>query len=85
MMAMILVLYLPQTDYNQALEIAKRIRELINNTQIKIDQNKISTTIRVGISSTLESASDFSQLLITADMALCDSKRGGRKQVCSRE
>ena len=76
---------LPETDLKQTLEIAERIKDLINKTVIEIDQNQISTTLSVGISSINKVTTDFSQLLLTADMALYDAKNGGRNRICSRE
>jgi len=76
---------LPETDKNQAMEIAERLKELVSKTQIIIDQTRFYTTISVGVSSINDRVTNFSQLLLSADMALYDAKKGGRNRVCFRE
>ena len=76
---------LPETDLTQALEFAERLRVLIGETPIEIEQNKFSITLSVGVASINEKTTDLSQLLISADKALYDAKNGGRNRVCYRE
>jgi diguanylate cyclase (GGDEF)-like protein len=68
---------LPETDKNQVMEIAERLRGLISKTQIIIEQTRFFTTMSVGVSSTNIQVTDFSQLLLSADLALYDAKKGG--------
>jgi diguanylate cyclase (GGDEF)-like protein len=76
---------LPETELGKAVEIAERLRVLINQTPISIDQNEFTSTISVGVSCTNESITDFSQLFLSADMALYDAKNNNRNQVRYRE
>jgi diguanylate cyclase (GGDEF)-like protein len=76
---------LPETDIAQAMEIAERLRRIIEETLIEVEGYSFTTTVSIGVATTNVSTTDFSQLLLSADMALYDAKKGNRNQVCSRE
>jgi len=73
---------LPETDYQEATEIADRLRILIRDTVINIDGKAFNSTISVGISTSNKTLTDFSQLLLSADKALYDAKKMGKDHIC---
>jgi diguanylate cyclase (GGDEF)-like protein len=72
---------LPETTTEEAMDISDRLRILIRESQISANGNIFNSTISVGISTTNESVTDFSQLMLCADKALYEAKKGGRDQV----
>jgi len=76
---------LPETDLPQAIEIAERLRSIVAEKPLKINNISFTMTISIGISSVNESIVDFSHLLISADMALYEAKNAGRNCVRSLE
>lgn len=72
---------LPETSTDQALEIADRLRLVIAEADFEIENKMIKTTISIGVSSTNKQVSDFSQLLLSADLALYDAKNEGRNTI----
>jgi diguanylate cyclase (GGDEF)-like protein len=73
---------LPETDINQAKEVAERLRELVYATQIEIERGiNITFTISVGVSTLTPENQDLEHLLNMADKALYVAKESGRNQV----
>jgi diguanylate cyclase (GGDEF)-like protein len=73
---------LPETNIEQAVDLAERLKNLVRNTMIDIDQVKFSNTISVGVSCIGNHTKDLSDLLLYADIALYDAKLNGRNRVC---
>ena len=72
-----LVVVLPHTDVEHALEIAQRIRAGVDELAVEADDASFSFTISIGVA-TAFSAADLAQLLRRADRALYQAKQEGR-------
>jgi diguanylate cyclase (GGDEF)-like protein/PAS domain S-box-containing protein len=82
------VVLLPQTDKNQAFDIAERLRLAIADTKVKTETGTdISFTASFGIATIanksveLNEAVTIDDLLILADQAMYQAKQNGRNQV----
>lgn len=76
---------LPETSKDKALQVAERLRSVIENAKIPLPSGDsvLSLTISIGASS-LSSNEDSIDLLISkADRALYEAKNTGRNRVCS--
>jgi diguanylate cyclase (GGDEF)-like protein len=72
---------LPETNITQAAELAERLKTLTKELIIHIDQATFSITISAGVSCSDISTKDFSELLLSADIALYQAKKNGRNQI----
>ena len=72
---------LSQTDQQNAVEAAERIRKAVENTAFDMDGNQIKSTISIGISCFPLHADNINELLRKADQALYTSKNSGRNKV----
>ncbi len=75
------VILLPETDIEQAYQMAERMREKCAKTPLKIGKKSINMTISFGVSSLGKEKLPLDKLLLRADKALYKSKKGGRNQV----
>jgi diguanylate cyclase (GGDEF)-like protein len=63
--------------------IFERLRDAINSAQFNYKADRISLTISIGVSYTMDSFEvDFSAYLSVADQALYEAKSSGRNRVC---
>ncbi len=74
---------LPETAKKSALVVAERIRTSVESKEIVAFDEKIKTTVSVGIATYPEDGEDVNTLLENADSALYKAKRKGRNRVCS--
>lgn len=76
-------LILPGANLEQALEIAERVRASLEEgtSGAYADPSLSGLTVSAGVATLDSSASDAAALLIQADQALYEAKRGGRNQV----
>lgn len=73
---------LPQTDEAQAVEVAERLRQAIQNAEIPLEHGlPIRFTVSIGIASLGDEVTNLDTLLNWADSALYDAKNAGRNQV----
>lgn len=73
---------LPKTDIGEALIVAERIRESIENEKVGYEGKELSVTISIGLAQLDPSIdSEKSDLIDRADRALYVSKREGRNRV----
>jgi len=72
---------LVQTGQDDAKEVAERIRTSIEDLEIQINQEIITTTVSVGLTTTKDDVTSAEELIKRADKALYDAKNGGRNQV----
>ncbi|MFT7004143.1 MAG: diguanylate cyclase (GGDEF)-like protein [Sulfurimonas sp.] len=72
-----LVIIMPQTDIETAFDVAQRIRQKIEDTDI----DGKSLTISIGVSETTASTKTAAELLKMADDALYQAKVNGKNQV----
>jgi diguanylate cyclase (GGDEF)-like protein len=73
---------LPETDFAAALEVAERLRSVIEKTAIDAFGAKISISVSIGVAGIDNPADDFDALLRKADSAMYDAKKDGRNRVC---
>lgn len=74
------VIALPETGYNQAWQVAERIRQSISQLEVSVP-GKLTTSIGLAISPT--DGTTFEQLLSQADKALYQAKEQGKNKICS--
>lgn len=80
------VILLPETDRNHALDVAERIRQLVENTKITLENGlPLKFTISIGIAMFIDKDTNMDTLLHTADQALYQAKNSGRNKVCIYE
>lgn len=69
---------MPNTNKEQALKAADRIRKIIEENTVEFEGEEISITVSVGIAVYREEMSDIDELLQEADRALYQAKKRGR-------
>ena len=74
------MILLPETDSVEALVIAERLRQDVQNTSFDTHQGSISLTISLGIADLDDSCKSLEELADRADCALYASKYGGRNR-----
>lgn len=76
------IILLPETDCESAKLVAERLRKLIEESLIQIENNLIRFTASFGVAAKDgANAETFDQLVSQADQALYEAKRVGRNQV----
>ena len=78
------VILLPETNKDKALEVAERIRVLIENTKISAfsPMPQLQITISIGLSTLSSKEDSIDTLISNADQALYKAKNTGRNRVC---
>lgn len=74
---------LPETDKEQAVLAAERIRQAVESRNIKVYDEELKVTISVGLSTFPDDANDSVPLIENADSALYRAKNAGRNRVCA--
>ncbi len=73
---------MPETELDDAILFAEKIRELIESTPIETQAGVLRATVSIGVASIPHSAIPSSkELIVAADRALYRAKRNGRNQV----
>lgn len=76
------VILLPETGQAHALQVARRLQQLMNAAPIPTDAGPVMISISLGVaSSSLQHPTNLDQLLDRADRAMYQAKRAGRNQV----
>jgi diguanylate cyclase (GGDEF)-like protein/PAS domain S-box-containing protein len=74
---------LPETDTEQALLVAERLRQKIAATDVHLEQGKtVRYTVSIGVATLGEHETGIDALLQRADQALYHAKKTGRDKVC---
>jgi diguanylate cyclase (GGDEF)-like protein len=73
---------LPNTDKKQALELAEKLRTLIQDKIIVLRQKKTSITVSIGEAAYPNDGSDEDELMRKSDIALYKAKQKGKNRVC---
>ena len=77
------VLILSGAGLEESAMIAERIRRLVENTPVQMEQAQINLTVSLGISNfPIHRPQSKEELVKMADLALYEAKRGGRNKVC---
>lgn len=71
----------PETGLDEAVNLAERIRQSIENCVIEDQSNKLQLTVSLGISTCMPENETLEQMLIKADDALYIAKKKGRNQI----
>jgi diguanylate cyclase (GGDEF)-like protein len=73
---------LPETDGKQAVEVAERLRQLVESTPVILENGlPLKFTVSIGISSFAGKETNIDTLLNLADQALYKAKNSGRNKV----
>jgi diguanylate cyclase (GGDEF)-like protein len=74
---------LPETTASLALEVAERIRQILMNTSMPLDQQnkQFNFTVSIGVATMTNFESTIDDLLQEADAALYQAKNSGRNKV----
>jgi len=74
---------LPQTNGTRALEVAERLRQVIERAEVPLDRGlPLHFTLSIGVTTMSDGNANIDSLLDQADKALYRAKRGGRNRVC---
>lgn len=75
--------FMPNTNENDALGLAERIRAGVEAKPLNQKQSTINTTVSIGVADSVRAGYDFKGLIATADAAMYVAKNGGRNRVMS--
>jgi diguanylate cyclase (GGDEF)-like protein/PAS domain S-box-containing protein len=74
---------LPETDDQQALVVAERLRQAVASTLVPVcDGASVSVTVSIGVATMREEDDDVHAVLSRADALLYEAKNTGRNRVC---
>lgn len=75
---------LPETEHAQAMQVAERLRQKVEEILLSSNKGPVHITISIGVA-TLDpnSGLDLDQLIVKADDALYAAKAAGRNRVCA--
>ncbi|MDX9767759.1 MAG: diguanylate cyclase [Ectothiorhodospiraceae bacterium] len=72
---------LPDTDIDRAVDLAERLRQVVEATEVACDTRSIRVTISGGVAALCEADSNVEPILKRADDALYRSKANGRNRI----
>lgn len=75
---------LPETDLERAVIVAERIRERIAALHVVHGESRITLTVSIGLTEYRRGDAGIDALLLRADQALYEAKRGGRNRTVTR-
>ncbi len=77
------VILLPETDLDEATEVAERLRESIAKSKVPLEGGlPLHFTVSIGVTSLVSRDDNLDVLLNLADKALYEAKEKGRNRVC---
>jgi diguanylate cyclase (GGDEF)-like protein/PAS domain S-box-containing protein len=77
-------IYLINTDFDEAIEVAERIRENINNIDIEADDStKLELSVSIGVTKPLSVDEKLNEIMKRADKAMFKAKHLGRNRVAA--
>lgn len=79
------VLLLPETPLDKALEVAERLRHLVESRLIKAGDIEIKITVSIGVATVTDTCRTSDELFRCADMAMYQAKQAGRNKVFAAE
>jgi len=75
------VILLPETQVDQAVYVAERLRQVVENTRIKAGSELVSITASIGVATMNPDIPNLQALINSADKAMYLAKDGGRNRV----
>jgi len=75
------IILLPGANLHKAVEIAEKIRKIIENTFIKTKNINIKITVSIGVSEVKKEDKNLEEVVKRADIALYMAKKDGRNRV----
>lgn len=72
---------LPDTDAEGAMEVAERLRQAVEESEVLIEDGAVKMTISVGVAVISDETTEYENLLKKADDALYRAKESGRNRV----
>jgi diguanylate cyclase (GGDEF)-like protein len=81
------IIILPDTNKENAVNIAESIRVYIQNLNIELKEEKINVTVSIGVTCAIikDNTIDIKKMMQEADKSLYYAKNHGRNQVCTCE
>jgi diguanylate cyclase (GGDEF)-like protein/PAS domain S-box-containing protein len=77
-----LVIVLPEVDEDEAMEMAERLRRMVEATKIEVGENRqVSVTVSIGVAAFPEHGKEATHLFRNADEAMYRAKQQGRNLV----
>jgi diguanylate cyclase (GGDEF)-like protein len=76
-----LIILLPETDRNTAMQVAERLRASIEATPIQASDKEIAVTVSIGVAAKDENTLELETLIARADQAMYIAKHRGRNCV----
>ena len=76
-----IVIFLPETDLDTAMQVAERVRKAVERMPIKISDQELHITVSIGVSQRDEHTVELETLIARADQAMYIAKHKGRNQV----
>jgi diguanylate cyclase (GGDEF)-like protein len=76
-----LIIILPETDRDTAVQVAERLRQSISEQRTRIDGKEIGVTVSIGVATKDENTLHMEALIARADQALYIAKHKGRNRV----
>ncbi len=71
-----------EATHDNALVAAERMRQLVADSILTVDERHIPVTISIGVSVGRAETSGIDELIKQADIALYEAKHSGRNRVC---
>jgi diguanylate cyclase (GGDEF)-like protein len=76
-----IVIFLPETDLDIAVQVAERLRKSVADLPIRISEQDLWITVSIGVSRRDEHTAELETLIARADQAMYIAKHKGRNQV----
>jgi diguanylate cyclase (GGDEF)-like protein len=76
-----LIILMPETDRETALQVAERLRVSVEEAPIKVLNGEVAVTVSVGVAAKDEYTTDLEILIARADQAMYIAKHKGRNRV----
>jgi diguanylate cyclase (GGDEF)-like protein len=76
---------LPDTGAEGATEVAERLRQAVEDSEVQIEDGAVKMTISIGVAVISDETIEYENLLKHADDALYRAKEGGRNMVVAHQ
>jgi len=76
-----LLIFLPETDSETAMQVAERLRASIEETSMEVSSKEVNVTVSIGVSRKDENTLQLETLIARADQALYIAKHKGRNRI----